>query len=143
MNHYLIYYNTLFSYNRLCLCCLNNKIIAGFDSGKLAGMILLDFHQMLLKQLYAFRFSNNIIPGLSHTRQKKNTQISIGYYLFSSARGSNPPVLWRLSILPTPFFKFCPFWYAILLNDNMDIQQPSLGTLVTEGPWCMFYVTRC
>ena len=94
MNHYLIYYNTLFSYNRLCLCCLNNKIIAGFDSGKLAGMILLDFrkpfetinHQMLLKQLYAFRFSNNIIPGLSHTRQKKNTQISIGYYLFSSAK---------------------------------------------------------
>ena len=40
MNHYLIYYNTLFSYNRLCLCCLNNKIIAGFDSGKLAGMIV-------------------------------------------------------------------------------------------------------
>ena len=83
MNHYLIYYNRLFSYNRLCLCCLNNKIIAGFDSGKLAGMILLDFwkpfetinHQMLLKQLYAFRFSNNIIPGLSHTRQKKNANI--------------------------------------------------------------------
>ena len=61
-------------------CYLNNKIITGFDSGKLAGMILIDFpkpfetinYQMLLKQSYAFRLSNNTIPGLSYTCKRKN-----------------------------------------------------------------------
>ena len=33
-------------------------------------------------------------------------------------------------------------WCAILLNDNMDLHMSSLGTLVPEGPWCVFYVTR-
>ena len=33
-------------------------------------------------------------------------------------------------------------WYAILLNDNMDLQISSLGTLVPKGPWCVFYATR-
>ena len=26
-------------------------------------------------------------------------------------------------------------------NDNMDLHMSSLGTLVTEGPWCVFYAT--
>ena len=34
-------------------------------------------------------------------------------------------------------------WCAILPNDNMDLHMSSLGTLVPEGPWCMFYATRC
>ena len=38
----------------------------------------------------------------------------------------------------TPYLK-CYF----LLNDNMDLHMPSLGTLVPEGPWCVFYATRC
>ena len=67
---------------------------------------------------------------------------------------------------PPPFFKFCqppPFllpptptlpalsvvlflWLdgwsryitcTILLNDIMDLQMPSVGTLVPEGPWCV------
>ena len=33
-------------------------------------------------------------------------------------------------------------WCAILLN-NMDLHMSSLGTLVTEGPWCVFHATRC
>ena len=38
----------------------------------------------------------------------------------------------------------CPVCYlfAILLNDNMDLHMLSLGTLVSEGQWCMFYATR-
>ena len=76
-------------------------------------------------------------------------------------------------ILPTPpFFKFCPppslpyhlqpappllfllsvslangwsrhILCAILLNDNKDLHMSSVGTLVPEGPWCVFYATRC
>ena len=34
-------------------------------------------------------------------------------------------------------------WCAISLNDNMDLHISSLGTLVPEGPWCVFYATRC
>ena len=29
-----------------------------------------------------------------------------------------------------------------VLNDDMDLHMSSLGTLVPEGPWCVFYVTR-
>ena len=38
----------------------------------------------------------------------------------------------------------CPVCYlfAILLNDNMDLHMLSLGTLVSEGPWFVFYATR-
>ena len=35
----------------------------------------------------------------------------------------------------------CHIWCAILPNDNMDLLS-SLGTLVPEGPWCVFYATR-
>ena len=74
-------------------------------------------------------------------------------------------------LMKSPFFKFCqppPFllpptptlpalsvvlflWLdgwsryiicTILLNDIMDLQMPSVGTLVPEGPWCVFYATR-
>ena len=34
-------------------------------------------------------------------------------------------------------------WYTVLLNDNMDLHMSNLGTLVPEGPWCVFYATRC
>ena len=34
-------------------------------------------------------------------------------------------------------------WCAVLLNDNMDLHMSSLGTLLPEGPWCVFYATRC
>ena len=80
-----------------------------------------------------------------------------------------PPSLWRPPILPTcSFFKFCPspshflvissptpivlsvvlflwlsrwshIWWAVLLNDDMDLHMLSLGTLLPEGPWCVFY----
>ena len=58
-------------------------------------------------------------------------------------------------LCPPPFFKFCPLpplpllpchlriWCAILLNDNIDLYMSSLGTLVPEGPWYLFYATRC
>ena len=36
----------------------------------------------------------------------------------------------------------CHIWCAILLNDNMDLHMSSFGTLVPEGPWCVFYATR-
>ena len=34
----------------------------------------------------------------------------------------------------------CHIWCAILCNNNMDLHMSSLGTLVTEGPWYVFYV---
>ena len=37
----------------------------------------------------------------------------------------------------------CHSWCAILLNNNMDLHMSSHGTLVPEGPWCVFYATRC
>ena len=33
-------------------------------------------------------------------------------------------------------------WCAILLNNNMGLHMSSVGTLVPEGPWCVFYATR-
>ena len=33
-------------------------------------------------------------------------------------------------------------WCAILVNDNMDLHMSSLGILVLERPWCVFYATR-
>ena len=33
-------------------------------------------------------------------------------------------------------------WCATLLNDNIDLHMSSLGTLVPEGHWRVFYVTR-
>ena len=33
-------------------------------------------------------------------------------------------------------------WCAVLVNDIMDLHMSSLGTLVPEGPWCVFYATR-
>ena len=77
----------------------------------------------------------------------------------------------KTPILPTrSFFKFCPspshflvissptptvlsvvlflwlsrwshIWWAVLLNDDMDLHMLSLGTLLPEGPWCVFYAT--
>ena len=53
---------------------------------------------------------------------------------------------------PLLFLLFCLFWVnewsrhiwcAILLNENMDMHTSNLDTLVPEGPWCLFYVTRC
>ena len=37
---------------------------------------------------------------------------------------------------------WCHIWCAVLLNDNMDLNMSSLGTIVLEGPWCVFYATR-
>ena len=42
----------------------------------------------------------------------------------------------------------CHIRCAILLNNiytwiNMDLYMSSLGTIVPEGPWCVFYATRC
>ena len=33
-------------------------------------------------------------------------------------------------------------WYAILLNVFMNLRMSILGTLVPEGPWCVFHATR-
>ena len=33
-------------------------------------------------------------------------------------------------------------WSAFLLTDNMDLYISSFGTLLPEGPWCVFYATR-
>ena len=33
-------------------------------------------------------------------------------------------------------------WCAILVNDNMVLHMSSLGILVPERPWCVFYATR-
>ena len=33
-------------------------------------------------------------------------------------------------------------WWAILLNDILAQHMSILGTLVSEGPWCVFYAIR-
>ena len=33
----------------------------------------------------------------------------------------------------------CHIWCATLLHNNMDLHMHSLGTLLPEGPWCVFY----
>ena len=33
-------------------------------------------------------------------------------------------------------------WCAVFLPDNMDLHMSSLGTLVPERPWCVFYAIR-
>ena len=33
-------------------------------------------------------------------------------------------------------------WCAILVNDNLDLHMLTLGSLVPEGPWCVFYAIR-
>ena len=33
-------------------------------------------------------------------------------------------------------------WYAILLNDDIDLHMLGLVTLLLEGPWCVFYAIR-
>ena len=51
------------------LACLTDKILTGFDSGLLAGMILIDLqkafntisHDILLKKMSALRFSDRSI----------------------------------------------------------------------------------
>ena len=66
----------------------------------------------------------------------------------------HPPSLFPVNSKPYPHCFFCclaslaewvimPHWWAILLNDTMDLHMSSLGTLVTEGPWCVFYATKC
>ena len=32
---------------------------------------------------------------------------------------------------------------SILLNAIMNLHVPSLGIFVPDGPWCVFYATRC
>ena len=65
---------------------------------------------------------------------------------------SNPPIPSLLPPTPTPtalsvvlYFWLNGWsyhiWCAILLNDIMNLML-SLGILVPEGPWCVFYVTR-
>ena len=43
-------------------------------------------------------------------------------------------------------WKIWPFPLSVSLystfNDNIDLHMPNLGTLVPEGPWCVFYATR-
>ena len=74
--------------------------------------------------------------------------------LHSWQRCANPPYFMKIPPkLPTPtalsvvLFLWlngwsCHIWFAILLNDNMDLHMSSLGTMVPEGPWCVFYATR-
>ena len=33
-------------------------------------------------------------------------------------------------------------WCAILLNDNIELHMSTLGSLVPEGPSCVFYAIR-
>ena len=59
---------------------------------------------------------------------------------FPVAANPTPPPL--LLLLPCFIWLSrwsCHIWCAILLNDIMDLQMLSLGTLVPEGPWCVFY----
>ena len=58
----------------------------------------------------------------------------------------SPPTLTLTVLSVVPFLWLngwsLHIWCAILLNDNMDLHMSGLGTLVPEGPWCVFYATR-
>ena len=59
----------------------------------------------------------------------------------------------QLQLLPPLFFLLSSFFgwmdlttfdvlFYLMLNDNIDLHMLSLGTLVPEGPWCVFHATR-
>ena len=75
-----------------------------------------------------------------------------GKSLYIVGRGVLTPLFCEDPLYPLCFFVglflclnrwSCPVWCAILLNDNMDLHMLILSTLVPEGPWCVFYATRC
>ena len=58
----------------------------------------------------------------------------------------------KITLTPTPHPQYSFFvlflwlngwlhhiWFAIFLNNNMDLQMTNLGTLVSEWPWFVFY----
>ena len=78
MIDYLAQYNILYRYQSgfrtkhstdLCLSCLNDKLLRGFDNGLFTGMILIDLqktfdridHNILLKKLKAISFCDNTV----------------------------------------------------------------------------------
>ena len=65
----------------------------------------------------------------------------------------NPPPTFLSSPTPSPTFLSVVLflwlngwshhiWYAILLNDDMDLHMSNLGTLLPEGSSCVFYAIR-
>ena len=60
-----------------------------------------------------------------------------------------PPPLFFVATNPhAVLFLFLNGWSrhilcSILLNDIMNLHVPSLGIFVSDGPWCVFYATRC
>ena len=53
-----------------------------------------------------------------------------------------PPLLFLLPCFIWLSRWSCHIWCAILLNDIIDLRMLSLGTLVPEGPWCVFSFTE-
>ena len=64
------------------------------------------------------------------------------FQILSTLPSLPPPTL-----TPTAFslavWVVTPHLICYLLNDMMDLLKSSPGTLVPEGPWCVFYATGC
>ena len=70
-----------------------------------------------------FNFATTIFPLPCHLQPPFPTVLSVVLFLWLNG--------WSRHI-----------WCAILLNDDMDLHMSSYGTLVPEGPWCVFYAIR-
>ena len=74
----------------------------------------------------------------------KGDQVSI-------ERGQLVRMLWQQTLSDeSEAIKFCrprqQKWslrWEPSINDNIDLHMSRLGNLVPEGPWCVFYATRC
>ena len=69
-----------------CLSFLNDKIIKGFDSGLLTGIVLIDLqkafdtinYEILLEKMKVFGFSNQVITWFKSYLSNRNFHVAIG-----------------------------------------------------------------
>ena len=79
--------------------------------------------EILGNPFHTFPFLSYPFPHLSVPPAPTPTVLSVVLFLWLNRRS-------------------CRISCTNLNNDNMDLYILSLGTLVPEGPWCVFYATR-
>ena len=82
-------------------------------------------------------------PHIPYSLYPPNFHPFFNFFLILTCLKPPPPLLF---LFPC-FFNWnvwsCHIWCVILLDNIMDPHMSSVGTLVPEGPWCVFYATKC
>ena len=87
------------------------------------GWFYIRVWEILGNPFHTFPFLSYPFPHLSVPPAPTPTVLSVVLFLWLNRRS-------------------CRISCTNLNNDNMDLYILSLGTLVPEGPWCVFYATR-